>query len=220
MVAIVRSFDIPASELEKLSKIPSVDEMRPPQCKLCGAAAGVPGVLSLIGHGLYQRQVRGLLDAPEGVSILVRRFLCLACRRTTSVLPDEVHPRRWYAGAAILIALARYLILGWSAEKVRDSIGAAPGTRGWKAVERWTKQLLDSLWFWKASELGYRSGSGSLDRDEAKRRLCGLLLQQNLHVPEPKPPDIAVGAFDSVARNLVRGTVHAWPDRELISRTS
>jgi hypothetical protein len=39
-----------------------------------------------------------------------------------SILPEEVHPRRWYAGAAILAALVRHLILAWSADKVRRSI--------------------------------------------------------------------------------------------------
>jgi branched-subunit amino acid transport protein len=121
MVAIVRYFGFPATELQNLSRVPSTDELRPVQCPSCGVAAGPPGALRLVGHGRYRRQLLGLPDAPEGVVIFVRRFLCLACRKTASILPEEVHPRRWYAGAAILAALVRYLILGWSAEKVRVS---------------------------------------------------------------------------------------------------
>lgn len=216
MVAIVRSFGFLATELQNLSRVPSTDEIRPAQCPSCGTAAGVSGALRLVGHGLYRRQLLGLPDAPQGATIFVRRFLCLACRKTTSILPEEVHPRRWYAGAAILIALARYLTLGWSAEKVRAALGAAPGCRGWRAVGRWTRQLLDSLWFWKAAELGHAGGTCAVDRSEARQRLRGLLV--HLLAPEPKPPDVSASALANAARNAVLGTVHAWPERQLISR--
>lgn len=184
-------------------------------CPCCGVAAGPPGALRIVGHGFYRRQLLGLPDAPEGVVIWVRRFLCLNCGKTTSILPEEVHPRRWYAGAAILIALARFLILEWSADEVRAAICAAPGSRGWRAVKRWSTQLLDSLWFWKASELGHVGGA---NRSQATLRLRGFLI--HLLVPEPKPPDVPVSALTNAAHTVVLGTVHAWPERRLISRAS
>lgn len=218
MVAIVRSFGFSAVELQNLSRVPTTDELRLPFCPCCGVAVGPPGALRIVGHGLYRRQLLGLPDAPEGVVIFVRRFLCLNCRKTTSVLPEEVHPRRWYAGSAILVALVRYLILGWSAEKVRAALGAAPGSRGWKALERWTKQLLDTLWFWKASELGHVGSFDGVDRSQAAQRLRGFLV--HMLVPEPKPPDVSVEALANAARAAVLGTVHAWPERRIISRTA
>ena len=186
--------------------------MRVDFCPCCGVAAGSPGALRIVGHGTYRRQLLGLSDAPEGVVIYVRRFLCLSCGKTMSILPEEVHPRRWYAGAAILAALVRHLILAWSADKVRRSIGAAPASQGWRAVGRWSRQLLDSLWFWKAAELGASGASGaagSLGRSGAEGRLRRLLV--HLLVTEPKPPDVCLEDLDAAARDMVRGTVHAWP---------
>ena len=214
MVAIVRSFSSPAAELRNLSRVPSTDELRPVQCPSCGIAAGAPGALRIVGHGLYRRQLLGLPDAPEGLVIFVRRFLCLACQKTASILPDEVHPRRWYAGSAILVALVGYLIHGVSAARVRAEIGAAPGSRGWKSLERWRTQLLNSLWFWKGAELGHAAAvGGGTSRPHSTRLLRRLL--NHLGATDPYPPDDCVAA----ARNAVIGTIHGWPERALIGRT-
>ena len=217
MVAIVRSLEIPAAELQNLSRVPSVEELRPLHCPSCGVAAGAPGALRLIGHGLYRRQLLGLPDAPEGLVILVRRFLCLACQKTASILPDEVHPRRWYAGAAILVALVGHLIQGVSAAKVRAQLGAGAGSRDWKSLQRWRGQLLGSLWFWKAAELGRAAvlgrGSRDIDRGLSTRLLRRLL--NHLGATDPYPPDECAAA----AQAAVIGTVHGWPARVLISRT-
>ena len=215
MVAIVRSFGFPAAELQNLRRVPSTDELRPVQCPSCSMAAGSPGAFRIVGHGLYRRQLLGLPDAPEGLVIFVRRFLCLACQKTASILPDEVHPRRWYAGSAILVALVGYLIHGVSAARVRAEIGAATGSRGWKSLERWRTQLLNSLWFWKGAELGHAAAvvGGGTSRPHSTRLLRRLL--NHLGATDPYPPDDCV----AVARNAVIGTIHGWPERALIGRT-
>ena len=210
MACIVRSFGIPAAELQNLSRVPSTEELRPLHCPSCGVAAGAPGALRLVGHGLYRRQLLGLPDAPEGLVILVRRFLCLACQKTASILPDEVHPRRWYAGAAILVALVGHLIQGVSAAKVRAQLGAGAGSRDWKSLQRWRGQLLGSLWFWKAAELGRAAAP---NRGQSTRLLRRLL--NHLGATDPYPPDECAAA----AQAAVIGTVHGWPARVLISRT-
>ena len=209
MVAIVRSFGFPAAELRNLSRVPSTDELRPPQCPCCGVAAGAPGALRLVGHGVYRRQLLGLPDALEGAVIFIRRFLCLACKKTTSIVPDEVHPRRWYAGSAILVALVQYLLQGVSAAIIRARIGATPGSRGWKSLERWKAQLLGSLWFWKAAELGVAAG---VERGRSAQILRRLL--NHLGATDPYPPDECGAA----ARAAVIETIHDWPDRSIISR--
>jgi len=214
MVAIVQSFGFPAAELQNLSRVPSTDEIRPAQCPSCGVAAGAPGALSLIGHGLYQRQLLGLPDAPEGVVIFVRRFFCRACRKTASILPDEVHPRRWYAGAAILVALVRYLIEGVSAAMIRAELGSISGSRGWKSLERWKRQFLGSLWFWKAKELGYPDASGDAEPVPSKQWLRRFL--NHLGATDPYPPDECVAA----ACAATSGTIHGWPERAVIGRTA
>lgn len=214
MVAIVRSFGFPAAELQNLSRVPATDELRPAQCPSCGTAAGAPGALRLVGHGLYRRQLLGLPDAPEGRVIFIRRFLCLACQKTASILPDEVHPRRWYAGAAILTALVLSLLQDVSAAKIREMLGAAPGSRGWKSLQRWRAQFLNSLWFWKAAELGYSGVLGEVDRAGSTQRLRRLL--NHLGATDPYPPDDCAAA----ARVVVIGTVHDWPERAVIGRTA
>jgi len=166
-----------------------------------------------VGHGFYQRQILGLPDALEGRIIHVRRFLCLGCKKTVSILPDEVHPRRWYAGAAILYALVQYVIHGVSAAKIRVELGAGVGIRGWMSLERWKRQFLDSLWFWKSAELGLPGSSGGVDRSKSTGLLRRFL--NHLGATDPYPPDECAAA----ARAAVLGTVHQWPDRALISRT-
>jgi hypothetical protein len=56
---------------------------RPCSCALCGAKK------HLRAHGFYWRTVS---DPGFDGSIRVRRFLCLACRRTISLLPEFVLP--------------------------------------------------------------------------------------------------------------------------------
>jgi hypothetical protein len=64
--------------------------VRPADCPICGKL----GVMR--GHGYYSRSVSG----PGRIRLLliwIRRFLCLACRRTTSMLPDFAQPYRLVA---------------------------------------------------------------------------------------------------------------------------
>ena len=63
---------------------------RPEDCPICGKL----GVMR--AHGYYSRSV----SAPGRLRLLliwIRRFLCLACRRTTSMLPDFAQPYRLVA---------------------------------------------------------------------------------------------------------------------------
>lgn len=144
--------------------------------------------------------------------IFVQRFLCLACQRTASILPDEAHPRRWYAGAAILAALVLSLLQDASATRIRADLGCTSGSRGWRSLQRWRRQFLDSLWFWKAAELGHSGGLG-VAVPASSARLLRLFLN-HLGATDPCPPDECA----ATARAAVIGTVHDWPERALISR--
>jgi hypothetical protein len=214
MVVIVRSFGFPAVELQNLSRVPSTDELRPTHCPSCGVVAGLPGALNLVGHGLYRRQLLGLADAPRGVVVHIRRFLCLGCRRTASILPDEALPQRWYAGAAILVALVMHLVQGASAEAVRRALECSAGSRGWKALERWKRQFLESLWHWKAAELGCPNGARGAGRAAQAQLLRRFL---NRHgATAPYPPDECLEA----ARAAVIGTAHTRARSWQIGRTA
>jgi len=74
---------------------PSIEQLRPAWCVSCGEPArNARGVLQLVGHGFYSRQVRGLSEQ-SWIVIWVRRFLCVAGGHTISCLPDWLHPWRW-----------------------------------------------------------------------------------------------------------------------------
>lgn len=74
---------------------------RPCSCVMCGARK------PLRAHGFYWRSVA---DAGFSGVIRVRRYLCLACRRTISLLPEFVLPYvRFGIGAIGLFLRARLL---------------------------------------------------------------------------------------------------------------
>jgi hypothetical protein len=66
-----------------ITRTPCVDEIRPVQCAGCGAASRPVGSRSVVhGHGLLERQVRGVLavgEQPGGFALWVRRYACQLC---------------------------------------------------------------------------------------------------------------------------------------------
>jgi hypothetical protein len=92
------------------------------------------------GHGLYSRQVRGLVEG--WIVIWVRRYLCVKCGRTMIFLPDWLHPWRWYAATVIMEALYWYLILQETVRDISHRFGRSADE--WRTLRRWQKQLLVS----------------------------------------------------------------------------
>lgn len=208
MSVIVRPFENLVLELENPCRLPLVAETRPAACPRCATPAGVPGALKLIGHGMYQRQVCGLAEASRGLVIHVRRYLCLGCRRTTSVLPDELHPRRWYAAVAILSALTLSLFRGKPVNDIRRQLGGQSETRRWRTLERWKRQLLSPLWRWRAPELGYSNAKPSSGDDECATRLRRLLA---LHgASDSSPPDELAVAARAATTNTAHSRTKSW----------
>jgi hypothetical protein len=70
---------------------------RPENCPNCGQ----PG--ELVGHGSYPRHPCN----PERTRLIIRvkRFFCLVCHRTVSILPSFCLPHRHYLAATIQIVL-------------------------------------------------------------------------------------------------------------------
>lgn len=113
MVVIVRAFPVSVEDLAQLSRLPSVDELRPGCCPLCEQPSReLGGGLQVVGHGTYRRQALGLTGGCREMLIWIRRFLCRACGRTISVLPDSLYPGRWYSAALILASLTLALLGG------------------------------------------------------------------------------------------------------------
>src|SRR6266513_2551199 len=75
-------------------EIADPDRYRPDHCPQCEAQH------PLTGHGFYGRT---LVDAAFDGVISVRRYLCLCCKRTVSLLPEFVLP--WLRFSISVIAL-------------------------------------------------------------------------------------------------------------------
>ena len=206
---IVRSFlgavEVLLDILQDSDSLPSVDVLRPSFCIHCHQVTYTPdGVLWIIGHGTYSRQVLGFTEYGD-VVILIRRFLCKGCDHTISVLPDFLFPWRWYAAPVIFGALWLHLVEGQREADVRAHFGIEVEDEDWRTLRRWRTQLLHPLWFWLASRLG--CSGPAVTRKEGRLRL------QRLHaeaaIPNPSP-----GAMGVIAR-LTAGTVHVrgicWP---------
>ncbi len=202
---IVRSFCDSVEELFDTARPPSVEELRPSNCPGCGELAFSPGKpLGIVGHGTYQRQVLGVVDAAQAAITLVRRYFCRGCERTINILSDFLHPRRWYYGGAILEALKLHLLEDLSERQIRERFGIAVDSESWRTLRRWRSELLMTLWYWLARRLGLRGKART--RDDGRLRLRRLFAEASSNTKL---------SAASVSRCLLRGTVHfqgvAWP---------
>jgi hypothetical protein len=131
-----------------ITKTPSVDEVRPARCTGCGLASRpVGGSLVIHGHGLLERQVRGVLEVngePGVVVVVVRRYACQSCGAVMTVVPAGMLARRQYSGPSIALALHLWLAGGLPDRLVRQQICAwqvrGDNDRGWAQLYRWGRQ--------------------------------------------------------------------------------
>ena len=131
-----------------IAKLPGVEEVRPAQCVGCGTASRPMGEkLAVHGHGLLERQLRGVLEvgAEPGVVVLsVRRYACLACKAVMTVVPAGMLARRLYSAPSIALALHLWLLAGLSDRAVRDQVCAwrvrGRSGSGWAQLYRWARQ--------------------------------------------------------------------------------
>jgi hypothetical protein len=181
-------------------------------CVFCGQAArNGDGTLQLVGHGMYSRQVCGLVEV-SWIVIWIRRFLCLACGHTMSLLPDWLHPWRWYAGTVIIEALYRHCVLRESTCSIGARFGRPEGTTEWRSLRRWRKQLLISptLWGWLSPRLG--AAKPAANRNEGRTYLERLLaegrqvVQSGVHAIEQ-----VSCAVRRTLRDMVHNRKNAWP---------
>jgi|GEM_PF-2072262 len=177
-VVIVHSLAVSVEQLcARSPDAASIDFLRPTFCVCCGQAArNAAGTLQLVAHGCYARQVRGLSET-TWIVIRVRRFLCLVCGHTMSLLPDWLHPFRWYAATAIIEALCRHAIGGESSAAIGERFGRRRDAASWRSLFRWRKQLLvsSSLWGWLGPRLGVREPARG--RPQCASRLRRLLTE-------------------------------------------
>lgn len=152
---------------------PTTDEVRPAHCPGCGAASREVGrSLTLWGHGLRDRQVRGPLapgDPPTLMVVAVRRFTCRRCGTTCTVAPAEVQRGRLFSKGAIAWAVALFGLCRRSPVEVRRRVSpwASVGpsaARGWVTLRRWISTIATGGLFASLGPLG-----GGTLRDRAQR---------------------------------------------------
>jgi hypothetical protein len=163
--------------IEYASELPSVEALRPKSCPGCGRLArdDVGCRVWIVGHGTYDRMVLGLHSATAGQLVIeVRRYQCLECGQTTSVLPDVLYPRRWYGAWAILEAVLLVVAGHHTAGGVRRLFSDDEfETPGWRSLRRWKRELAWRLWGWEAK--GISVTGPCVGQADARRRLRRLL---------------------------------------------
>jgi len=114
-------------------EIADPDRYRPEHCPQCEAQH------PLTGHGFYRRT---LVDAAFDGVISVRRYLCLCCKRTVSLLPEFVLPWLRFSISVIALFLAARLLSGLTLVAAARA-AAQPGMpyqRGQFWIRRFQKQ--------------------------------------------------------------------------------
>ena len=204
-MVIVHSLAISVEQLcARSPDAPSVDSLRPAFCVCCGEPARkAGGILQIVGHGGYSRQVIGVSEH-TWIVIWVRRFLCMVCGHTMSLLPDWLHPYRWYAATVIIEALCRHAICRESSSSIGERFGRRRDAAAWRSLFRWRRQLLVSptLWGWLGPRLGIRRPAwGRSESASCLRRL----LADGGHVLQSIPD--FVQAVPAAVRKTLRDLV-------------
>lgn len=114
-------------------EITDPDRHRPNHCPQCQAQH------ALTAHGFYSRT---LADAAFDGSIRVRRYLCRACKRTVSLLPEFALPYLRFSVSILSLFLAARLLHGatLAAAAVAAAQPAMPYQRGQFWVRRFQRQ--------------------------------------------------------------------------------
>jgi hypothetical protein len=103
------------------------------------------------------------------VVVRVRRYLCVLCNGTATVVPRGVAPRRHYSAAAIALAVALFGVCGQSAARVREQVSPAKhigfdeSGGGWVTLRRWLLAGREGTLFGPLP-----SGVGASQRDVAE----------------------------------------------------
>ncbi len=119
--------------IERVSSCEEANRCRPANCPQCESKQ------PLVCHGFYERTVED--GDSEGV-IRVRRYLCSACWRTVSLLPEFVLP---YLRFTIVVIAAFLKARLWSGQTLKAAAETArqadmPYQRGQQWVRRFQRQ--------------------------------------------------------------------------------
>lgn len=119
--------------IERVESSEEAKRCRPGSCPQCESKQ------PLVCHGFYKRTV---VDMACDCFIRVRRYLCSACRRTVSLLPEFVLPYLRFAMIVIAVFLKARLLSGQTlkaAAEAADQPGM-PYQRGQQWLRRFRRQ--------------------------------------------------------------------------------
>ena len=111
------------------------------------------GTVVLHGHGLRDRQIRGVeapFEPPRLQVVRARRYACQRCGAVILVVPAAVGRRRLFDLATIAFALARWLEDGVASRAVRAEVSPLrfvgdSARRAWSQLRRWGRAAADIL---------------------------------------------------------------------------
>jgi hypothetical protein len=118
--------------IERVSSWEEANRCRPARCPQCESKQ------PLVCHGFYKRTV---VDVAFDCVIRVRRYLCGACRRTVSLLPEFVLPYLRFAIIVIAVFLKARLLSGDTLKAAAETAHQAgmPYQRGQQWVRRFQR---------------------------------------------------------------------------------
>jgi hypothetical protein len=107
----------------------------------------------LHGHGLRERQIRGVrapFEPPTLLAIFARRYACQRCGVILLVVPAAVPARRLFDLATIALALARWSVDGIASRAVRAEVSPLrrigdSACRAWSQLRRWARRAGEIL---------------------------------------------------------------------------
>jgi transposase-like protein len=156
------------------------EDYRPEHCPQCGQT-------HLWCHGHYTRKPR---ENGEHKEVDVLRYRCVDCKKTCSVLPSCIAPRRWYMWS-MQQAVLMYLLCGGTQEACAQELAhLGPAIRTMQRWWRWLRRCNDDFalhlrnkqpdwgrtanWqeFWRAAMV-----------DEPLRELMAYLDSQGVDIP-------------------------------------
>jgi transposase-like protein len=109
-----------------VKQLDDADRYRPCHCPQC------PAKNPLIAHGFYARTI---VDSNFDGTIRVRRYLCLACQRTVSLLPEFALPYLRSSLAVIaLFLVARFL-------QAKSLVAALPCSAPYQRGQFWVRRF-------------------------------------------------------------------------------
>ena len=110
-----------------LEQLADPDQHRPAHCPQCQAKQ------PLTAHGFYTRTI---IDTAFDGSIRVRRYLCAACRRTVSLLPEFALPYLRFSVTAIALFLIARLL------QAKTLAAALPPSSPYQRGQFWLRRFL------------------------------------------------------------------------------